>query len=53
MLDQHPVFMALAAPRRRELLDNEPFVALGERRGSALKTSPRAALCQYFPGCST
>jgi hypothetical protein len=30
MLDQHPVFMALAAPRRRELLDNEPFVALGE-----------------------
>jgi hypothetical protein len=30
MIDQHPVFMALAAPRRRELLDNEPFVALGE-----------------------
>jgi hypothetical protein len=30
MLDQHPVFMALAAPRRRELLHNEPFVALGE-----------------------
>jgi hypothetical protein len=30
MLQQHPVFKALAAPRRRELLDNEPFVALGE-----------------------
>jgi hypothetical protein len=30
MLHQHPVFIALAAERRRELLDNEPFAALGE-----------------------
>jgi hypothetical protein len=30
MLDQHQIFTALAAPRKRELLGNEPFAALGE-----------------------
>jgi hypothetical protein len=30
MLDQQPVFTKLAVARRRELLNNEPFVALGE-----------------------
>ena len=39
MLDQHPVFIALAAERRRELLDNEPFAALDE-----------AAQCELLDG---
>jgi hypothetical protein len=39
MLDQHPVFIALAAERRRELLDNDPFAALGE-----------AAQCELLDG---